>query len=75
MNATQSKMARAALGLSTHDLASLAGVGRMTVVRFEQGIDIAEDGHTKIRAAFEAQGIRFVDRGIYQGAVCPPGTA
>lgn len=72
MNATQSKMARAALGLSTHDLAALAGVGRMTVVRFEQGSDIADDSHAKLRAVFEDAGIRFVDRGIYRGAVCPP---
>jgi len=72
MDATQSKMARAALGLSALDLAKLAGVARITVARFELGSEIADESRAKMRAAFEQAGIRFVDKGVYTGAVCPP---
>lgn len=69
MNAVQSKMARAALGWSTHDLANEAGLGRATVVRFEDGGNASEGTRSAIRAAFERARIRFVNDGPLAGAV------
>jgi DNA-binding XRE family transcriptional regulator len=62
MNGTQSKMARAAFGLSAQQLADLAGVGRSTVVRFEDGENVELDTQMKIVAAFEAKGAKFTSR-------------
>ncbi|MGC1269947.1 MAG: helix-turn-helix transcriptional regulator [Croceibacterium sp.] len=62
MNGTQSKMARAALGLSTHDLAALAGVGRITVARFEGGDTITPENIGKLQQALEQAGAAFVRR-------------
>lgn len=73
MNSTQSKMARAALGWSTHDLAKIAGVARITAVRFEAGSMIAIESLDKLCAAFEAADVRFIGSGVYKGGVCPPG--
>jgi transcriptional regulator with XRE-family HTH domain len=53
-------MARAALGWSTQDLASKAGVGVNTVNRFEAGNDSRVSSQGRMRAAFEAAGLIFV---------------
>lgn len=71
MNGTQSKMARAALGLSTHDLAKLAGVGRVTVVRFEDGENIAAETLAKIEQALVDAGAQFQRRGGRVGVTVP----
>ena len=65
-------MARAALGWRAKDLSDAAGVGTATIARFELGSDIANESRDKMRAAFEAAGVNFVERGVYRGAVCPP---
>lgn len=65
-------MARAALGWRAKDLSDAAGVGTATIARFELGSDIANESRDKMRTALEGAGVRFVDRGIYRGAVCPP---
>ena len=54
-------MARAALKWSTQDLAEKAGVGANTVNRFEDGSDARMSSVDKMRAAFEAAGIEFIN--------------
>lgn len=71
MNGTQSKMARAALGLSTHDLAKLAGVGRVTVVRFEDGGSISAETAGKIESALTEAGALFSRRAGRIGVTVP----
>lgn len=64
-------MARAALGLSTHDLAKLAGVGRVTVVRFEDGENIAAETRAKIETALLEVGAHFSHRAGRVGVTVP----
>ena len=54
-------MARAALGLSTVDLARKAEVGANTINRFEAGQDARISSLEKMRSALEAAGVIFVD--------------
>jgi len=61
MRAIQCRMARAALKWSTQDLAEKAGVGANTVNRFEDGSDARMSSVDKMRAAFEAAGIEFIN--------------
>lgn len=60
MNATQCKMARAALGLGVRDLASLADVAQATVSRLERGEDLKPGTVAAIRAALECAGVEFI---------------
>lgn len=60
MNATQSKMARAATGLGVRDLAAAAGVSPNTVARLERGEELKESTIAVIRAALEAAGVEFI---------------
>ena len=60
MKAVQCRMARAAIGWSTQELAAKAGVGVNTVNRFEAGQDARMSSVEKIRAALEAAGVIFV---------------
>ena len=53
-------MARAALQLSAGDLATLAGVGRNTIVRFESGQQIKPASTEKLRNALTEAGIEFI---------------
>lgn len=53
-------MARAALGWSSQDLASHAGVGINTVNRFEAGQDARLSSVEKMRTTMEAAGVIFV---------------
>lgn len=62
MIAVQSKMARAALGLTVRDLAGLAGVSHDTIVRLEAGDTLKPRTVQAIRAALEAAGVIFIDR-------------
>jgi transcriptional regulator with XRE-family HTH domain len=71
MNGTQSKMARAALGLSTHELARLAGVGRITVVRFEDGGSVADETRAKLENALADAGAQFSRRASRVGVTVP----
>ena len=70
MNAVQCRMARAALGLSTYELAELAGVSRDTVSRIEAG-DTTLKAKTvaAIRAALEFCGRRVHERRRAGGAI------
>lgn len=61
MNATQSKMARAATGLGVRDLAKLAGVSPDTVARLERGEELKPATVAAIRAALEAAGVQFIE--------------
>lgn len=60
MNATQSKMARAATGLGVRDLAAAAGVSPNTIARLERGEELKESTIAVIRAALEAAGVEFI---------------
>ena len=53
-------MARAALGWSTQELATRAGVGANTVNRFEAGLDSRMSSVGKMREALAAGGVQFI---------------
>lgn len=61
MNGPQSKMARAALGLSTKALADMAGVGINTVNRFESGAETLVSTVRKLQQALEDAGVIFIE--------------
>lgn len=52
-------MARVGLKWTTDDLAEKAGVGRMTVARFERGDNVAESSVHKMRDALAGAGADF----------------
>lgn len=56
----QSKMARAALGLTVRGLAEIAGVSHDTIVRFEAGDELKPRTVDAMRVALENAGIVFV---------------
>lgn len=60
MNATQCRMARAALGLGVRDLAAIAGVAQATVSRLERGEELKLATVASIRAALESAGVEFI---------------
>ena len=60
MNATQYKMARAALGLGAKQLAKLAGVTTAALKRLEKS-DVADQDRFAVRSAFESRGIEFYE--------------
>ena len=62
MNATQCKMARAALGLGVRDLAALADVAQATVSRLERGEELKPTTVQTIRSALEQAGVEFIAR-------------
>lgn len=60
MNATQCKMARAALGLGVRELAALADVAQATVSRLERGEELKPRTVDAIQSALEAAGVEFI---------------
>jgi transcriptional regulator with XRE-family HTH domain len=72
MNVRQCRMARAALDWSQRDLADASGVSARTVIRFEVGEVVMPSRVQKLRSAFEAQGVVFIDSGPMAGGVTPP---
>ena len=60
MKPVQCRMARAALGWSTLELAQKAEVGGNTVNRFEAGQDARVSSVEKMRAALEVAGVEFI---------------
>ncbi len=60
MNSIQCRMARAALGWGTRDLARNANVSPDTVARFERGENLKGATIAALRAAFEAAGLEFI---------------
>ena len=60
MKPFQCRMARAALGWTTQDLAREAGIGANTINRFEAGQDARVSSVDKMRAALEAAGLEFI---------------
>lgn len=66
-------MARAALQWSLDQAARAADVSYRTISRLEnEQRDIQAAKVAAIRLAFEAAGLRFIDRGADAGAVVPP---
>jgi transcriptional regulator with XRE-family HTH domain len=72
MNVVQCRMARAALDWSQQGLAKASGVSARTVIRFEAGESVLPARVEKMRDAFEAQHVLFVDSGPLAGGVVPP---
>ena len=60
MLSVQSRMARAALGLSVK-LAAAARVAPQTIVRFERGEKIRASTVTSLRQVLEAAGVEFAN--------------
>lgn len=60
MDATQCRMARAALGLGVRDLATLADVAQATVSRLERGEELKSATVSAIRSALEQAGVDFI---------------
>ncbi|WP_210282335.1 helix-turn-helix domain-containing protein [Mesorhizobium sp. RMAD-H1] len=60
MNSIQCRMARAALGWGTRDLARNANVSPDTVARFERGEELKSTTVAALRTAFEAGGVEFI---------------
>lgn len=60
MDSTQSRMARAALGLGVRDLAKKASVSPDTIARLERGEDLRPATVAAIREALEAAGVVFL---------------
>ncbi|MCJ2099490.1 helix-turn-helix domain-containing protein [Methylobacterium sp. E-046] len=60
MKPFQCRMARAALGWTTQDLAREASVGVNTINRFEAGQDARVSSVDKIRLALESAGLEFI---------------
>ena len=60
MNATQLRMARAALGWGVRDLAARAGTTPNTISRIENGGDAKQSTLDKLRETLENAGIIFV---------------
>ncbi|MCJ2023964.1 helix-turn-helix domain-containing protein [Methylobacterium sp. J-067] len=60
MKPFQCRMARAALGWTTQDLAREAIVGVNTINRFEAGQDARVSSVEKMRSALEAAGLEFI---------------
>lgn len=61
MEATQCRMARAALGLGVRDLAAMADVAQATVSRLERGEELKPATIAAIRAALESAGVIFIE--------------
>jgi transcriptional regulator with XRE-family HTH domain len=71
MKPAQAKMARVALRWTTDDLAAAAGIGRMTVARFERGDNVTDAVLVAMRSAFEKAGANFIDDGARIGVTIP----
>lgn len=71
MNATQCRMARAALGWRAQDLAERAGVGYATVARFETGAATGADTLAKLEKALTDAGAQFLQRSGRVGVTVP----
>jgi DNA-binding XRE family transcriptional regulator len=61
MLGVQSRMARAALGLTIHQLAAAAGVSHDTIVRLEAGQELKANTIEKVKLAFEQAGVEFTN--------------
>lgn len=71
MTPTQSKMARAALGLRAADLAEACGLTRITVARFELGESVAAESVEKMKRALIDAGAQFTRRSGRVGVTVP----
>lgn len=68
----QVKMARAALGWSTTELARQAGITANTVTRFENGSNVTLATVEKMKEAFERAGIKWIPANGGPASVRPP---
>jgi transcriptional regulator with XRE-family HTH domain len=59
----QCRAARALLGWTAAEVAGAAGIGIMTVKRFEGGQKMNASSVAKLKAALEEAGIRFISAG------------
>ncbi|MGX1306037.1 transcriptional regulator with XRE-family HTH domain [Amorphus suaedae] len=61
MKPVQIRMARAALGWAPEELAGRIGLQAGEIERLEQGVDADPDTADRLRMAFEAEGVVFLD--------------
>lgn len=71
MTPTQSRMARAALQWSLHDLAAAALISRMSCARFELGETVAAETVEAIRKALADAGADFIRKAGRIGVTVP----
>jgi transcriptional regulator with XRE-family HTH domain len=71
LDASQCRMARAALDLGVRELAKIADVSPNTVARLERGEALHARTQAFIRGALEAEGVVFIDRDAYSLAGGP----
>jgi transcriptional regulator with XRE-family HTH domain len=71
MTPQQSRMARAALGWSLDEFAAQAGVGRVTVARFESGGPLSPDSLLKLEIALTNGGAQMIDQAGRVGVTVP----
>jgi transcriptional regulator with XRE-family HTH domain len=71
MNATQCRMARAALGWTLDDLARCSSVNRRSILNFENGGTVQPASVEKMRAALVAAGAEFINGGKSVGVMVP----
>jgi hypothetical protein len=71
MTPIQSRMARAALQWSLHDLAERSGVARITCARFEGGSSVAVASVDAMRAALVDAGADFSHKAGRVGVTVP----
>lgn len=67
----QCRMARAALNWTLDDLAAASDVSRRLGARFEAGEAVVPPRVQRLRAAFEASGVFFIDRANREGMISP----
>ena len=73
LSPAQCRMARAALQWSLEQAGAAAGVSRRTVLRFENDHrDIQPELIANLRRAYEAAGVRFIEKGADAGGAVPP---
>lgn len=71
MDAKQCRMARAGLGWTAADLATIANVGTATVARFELGAQVNGDSLDRMAKALVDAGASFTDRSGRIGVTVP----
>ena len=71
INDKQSKMARAATGMSVRELAKRAGVAVDTISRLEAGERLQQRTMDVIQSALEQAGVKFIDDGQTSAAGGP----
>ena len=60
------------MGWTVDDLAKKSRVNRRSILIFENGGAVLPRTVEKLRTALEAEGLVFIEKGVYLGGVVPP---